>query len=417
MNRPVQFFFSTGITILLLFFQTGVALGQPAYLQYPLKITNQSGLSICTIKISLSSATEWGDNWLENGQKLASGFSITYPLDDDTYDVFIKDCNNSPLLTRYNIQVSRTSGITVKSPLQQRDTPPENVNRQLASYDGRGGGGGGECNFSARSKNLPCKAEITGTIVFSFTDFSSKSASSIHIDFPDGRYINGQFTGSYYQLYIGIGSPYGEYTFKAQQGSNSVRGSFHVSAPDSIVATLNADKTPIGVDIAGLLPNSSASLYVYKRSNIHIVGNSGMGYTVEEYLTSIGPFSANNRGELQTSISRSNLDSPGFYKVTTKNNNFIGEFTVPGNDTGNPVTLGPMDSCGTGEIDSQGAVKVFSADTYEQIDTFADGDALDLLCVSSYTDSNKNVWTYIRYGSLAALVNASYIQLDTPLGQ
>ena len=60
---------------------------------FNLTLANETNIDICTLFVSSSSASDWGDNRL--GNPLSPGAAVTYNLMADTYDVLAQDCSGN----------------------------------------------------------------------------------------------------------------------------------------------------------------------------------------------------------------------------------------------------------------------------------------------------------------------------------
>lgn len=73
--------------------------------QATLEIINEGSQPICYLQISLSTATEWGPDWLGSEQMIDPGTSLTFELSADTYDARALNCNEEVLAEQYGIAI------------------------------------------------------------------------------------------------------------------------------------------------------------------------------------------------------------------------------------------------------------------------------------------------------------------------
>ncbi len=71
----------------------------PPGAEFELAVANQSEYDICSVYISSSASSDWGDNWLASGERLRPGDSRTFVVNLTEYDVLAQACDAAVLAT------------------------------------------------------------------------------------------------------------------------------------------------------------------------------------------------------------------------------------------------------------------------------------------------------------------------------
>lgn len=75
-----------------------------------LEVVNQSGMDICWLMISPTTASLWGDDWL-GADILSAGTSMTFSLDAGTWDAIAYDCDQNVVAEDYQITIPAEGGV------------------------------------------------------------------------------------------------------------------------------------------------------------------------------------------------------------------------------------------------------------------------------------------------------------------
>lgn len=78
-----------------------------------LELVNQSTATVCYVQISLTTATEWGDDWLGENNVIESGQSFIFQMPADTYDLRALDCNQEVISEQYGLEISGTTTVSI----------------------------------------------------------------------------------------------------------------------------------------------------------------------------------------------------------------------------------------------------------------------------------------------------------------
>jgi hypothetical protein len=84
---------------------TGGSVPPPSTGDSPVTLVNQSGQTVCYVRISPSTETTWGDDWL-GSDTVSAGGSYTFYVAPDTYDLRAEDCSNTPIQEDYGIAIT-----------------------------------------------------------------------------------------------------------------------------------------------------------------------------------------------------------------------------------------------------------------------------------------------------------------------
>lgn len=71
-----------------------------------LEIINDGDAPICYLQISLTTATEWGPDWLGEEEVISAGTSRSFELTPDTYDIRALDCDQETIKEEYGIEMT-----------------------------------------------------------------------------------------------------------------------------------------------------------------------------------------------------------------------------------------------------------------------------------------------------------------------
>lgn len=78
-----------------------------------LELVNQSTATVCYVQISLTTATEWGDDWLGEDNFIESGQSFIFPMPADIYDLRALDCNQEVISEQYGLEISGATTVSI----------------------------------------------------------------------------------------------------------------------------------------------------------------------------------------------------------------------------------------------------------------------------------------------------------------
>ena len=71
-----------------------------------LLVTNSSGVNVCYVFISPSTADDWGEDWMGDMEQLISGESRLFYVEAGTYDLRVDDCDNETLTEEYEVDLT-----------------------------------------------------------------------------------------------------------------------------------------------------------------------------------------------------------------------------------------------------------------------------------------------------------------------
>jgi serine protease Do len=72
-----------------------------------LTVRNESSVEVCAILVSLSQASNWGQDRLGLEETLPAGRSRTFSFADGSYDLRLSDCDGNPLLEEYGLDLTQ----------------------------------------------------------------------------------------------------------------------------------------------------------------------------------------------------------------------------------------------------------------------------------------------------------------------
>ncbi|GAB4521110.1 MAG: hypothetical protein OHK0046_32110 [Anaerolineae bacterium] len=137
-------------------------------------IVNNSGLDLCSVFISPTTATTWGPNLLSGGDTVPRGASRTFTLDPDIYDVLVRDCESEQESDTRNYDLT-TEPLTVTLAEDSFVVPEEQLD-QLSQSEIAGGvgvdctlGNNQEANFDNGVEivivDMPANVNYTATAI------------------------------------------------------------------------------------------------------------------------------------------------------------------------------------------------------------------------------------------------------------
>jgi hypothetical protein len=84
---------------------TGSSGPPPSTGDSPVTLLNQSGQTVCYVRMSPSTQTTWGSDWL-GSDTVSAGGSYTFYVAPDTYDLRAEDCSNTVIQEDYGIAIT-----------------------------------------------------------------------------------------------------------------------------------------------------------------------------------------------------------------------------------------------------------------------------------------------------------------------
>ena len=79
-----------------------------------LLVENQSSVEICYLHISLSTADDWGQDWLGDIESLQAGNTRIFYLTPGTYDLQVADCDNNTMSEEYTVELTEDTTWTLE---------------------------------------------------------------------------------------------------------------------------------------------------------------------------------------------------------------------------------------------------------------------------------------------------------------
>ena len=288
-------------------------------------IVNNSGSIICGIYIILSTSESWGRNLLD-GDQLDIDDDISYDLKPDKYNLAFDDCQKSPKAIQeiYDYKITNNTKLLVASAFHRRDIPSSFVSKALGFWDGLGGGGGCEtivcvlgkytvdaCTVPAISKE--CQNILGGVQDFSFSGFNKTQNTQLVLSYPNNYKQNISTTGNSLKLTFPETSQIGVYSLTAEQGNQTLSGSFYISRPSPEVTVDKLDYKAgetITTSLLWFAPNQKVNLYLYHETDISI-----MGYPIREFIANLGSYKIDKNGNFTITVPTSTSDPNGIYML------------------------------------------------------------------------------------------------------